>query len=50
MSHGRRARVAARLSGPLTGLQSLMMDEHCPLAAVTSDRRQAAAGACSLLL
>lgn len=47
MSLGRRARVAARLCGPLTGLQSLMMDEHCPLAGVTSDRRQTTADACS---
>lgn len=50
MSLGRRARVAARLCGLLTGLQSLMMDEHCPLASLTSDRRQTPADACFVLL
>lgn len=47
MSLGSRARVAAPLPGPLTGLQSLMMDEHCPLAGFTSDQCQTTADACS---
>lgn len=47
MSVCRGGGVAARLCGPLTGLQSLMMDEHCPLASLTSDRRQTTADACS---
>lgn len=47
MSLGSRAGVAAPLPGPLTGLQSLMMDEHCPLAGLTSDQCQTTADACS---
>ena len=47
MSLGGGAGVAAPLPGPLTGLQSLMMDEHCPLAGFTSDRCQTTADACS---